>query len=150
VTDLAVSDHSPDPSSDHRPDPTPNHEVVPGDQVRELVDRKERDLELLRLELHAALQEAAEAELRLAQRPDGAVPAEEGSTPPAPRTTVVTRLPMPAPEARPAHDRGPAHRRSNSAVAEAELGWLRFLGTHVIVKLGIALAVLALVLLFFA
>ena len=150
MTDLAVSDHSPDPSSDHRPDPTPNHEVVPGDQVRELVDRKERDLELLRLELHTALQEAAEAEHRLAQRPDGAVPAEEGSTPPAPRTTVVTRLPM-APDARPAHDRGPAHRRSTSgAAAEPELGWLRFLGTHVIVKLGIALAVLALVLLFFA
>jgi len=137
VTDLAVSDHSPD------------REVVPADQVRELVDRKERDIELLRLELNAALHEAAEAELRLAQRPDASVPAGEGSTPPAPRTTVVTRLPV-APDVRPAHDRGPAHRRSTSAAAEPELGWLRFLGSHVIVKLGIALAVLALVLLFFA
>jgi hypothetical protein len=146
VTDLAVSDHS----SDHSSDPTPTPEVVPGDQVRELVDRKERDIELLRLELHSALQEAAEAELRLAER---SVAAEDGSAPPAPpapRTTVVTRLPLAAPDARPAHDRGPAHRRSTSAAADPELGWLRFLGSHVIVKLGVALAVLALVLLFFA
>lgn len=142
MTDLAVSDHSSDPA--------PTSEVVPGDQVRELVDRKERDLELLRLELQAALQEAAEAEFRLAERPDASVAAEEGSAPPAPRTTVVTRLPMAAPDARPAHDRGPAQRRSTSAVADPELGWLRFLGSHVIVKLGIALTVLALVLLFFA
>jgi hypothetical protein len=149
VTDLAVSDHS----SDHSSDPTPTSEVVPGDQVRELVDRKERDIQILRLELQAALQEAAEAELRLAERPDASVAAEDGSAPPAPpapRTTVVTRLPMAAPDARPAHDRGPAHRRSTSAAADPELGWLRFLGSHVIVKLGVALAVLALVLLFFA
>jgi hypothetical protein len=143
VTDLAVSD----PSSD----PTPTHEVVPGDQVRELVDRKERDIEALRLELHTALQEAAEAELRLAEHPGAAVAAEDGSTTPGPQTTVVTRLPVAAPAAGPAPDRGPAHRRSTSAAAaEPELGWLRFLGSHLVVKLGIALTVLALVLLFFA
>jgi hypothetical protein len=142
VTDLAVSD----PSSD----PTPTHQVVPGDEVRGLVDRKERDIEMLRLELQAALQEAAEAELRLAARPDAPVPAEAGSAPPAPRTTVVTRLPVASPDAGPTPGRGPAHRRSTSAAADPELGWLRFLGSHVIVKLGIVLTVLALVLLFFA
>jgi hypothetical protein len=141
VTDLAVSDQSSGPA--------PTHEVVPGDEVRELVGRREREIEALRLELRAALQEAAEAELRLAERPDAPVPAEELSTAPAPRTTVVTRLPVAAPDARPAPDRGPAHRRSSSAVADPDLGWLRFLGSHVIVKLGIALTVLALVLLFF-
>jgi hypothetical protein len=157
VTDLAVSEPGADPN------PAPTHQVVPGDEVRELVARKERDLEALRLELRAALQEAAEAERRLAERPDAPVPvpapAEEATTAtsttapttPAPRTTVVTRLPVATPDARPASDGSPAHRRSRSATAaDPELGWLRFLGSHVIVKLGITLTVLALLLLFFA
>jgi hypothetical protein len=147
VTDLAVSDRS--------SEPTPAQEVVPGDEVRELVARKERDIEALRLELQGALQEAAEAELQLAQHPDASEPAgaaEEPSTAPAPRTTVVTRLPVAAPETRPASGRGPAHRRSTAAAtaADEQLGWLRFFRSHLIVKLGIALTVLALLLLFFA
>jgi hypothetical protein len=146
VTDLAVSDHSPDPA--------PTHEVVPGDEVRELVARKEREIEALRLELQGALQEAAEAERRLARLPAAAEPsepAEESSTAPAPRTTVVTRLPVAEPETRPASGRGPAHRRSTaSTAADEQLGWLRFFRSHLIVKLGIALTVLALLLLFFA
>jgi hypothetical protein len=149
VTDLAVSDHSPDPA--------PTHEVVPGDEVRELVARKEREIEALRLELQGALQEAAEAERRLARLPaaaepaEPAEPAEESSTAPAPRTTVVTRLPVAEPETRPASGRGPAHRRSTaSTAADEQLGWLRFFRSHLIVKLGIALTVLALLLLFFA
>jgi hypothetical protein len=84
----------------------PATDVIAAPVVRELVDRNEGEIESLRQELTAALQEAEEAERRVAAHARPRLPlswddlTDPGTTmgagpvgPARPRTTVVTRAP---------------------------------------------------------
>ena len=70
-------------------------DVIAGAVVRELVDRNEREIEVLQHVLEAALQEAENAEKLVAARSASHPAADEITAPSArpgrPRTTVVTR-----------------------------------------------------------
>jgi hypothetical protein len=70
-------------------------DVIAGAVVRELVDRNEREIEVLQHVLEAALQEAENAEKLVAVRSASHPAADElaplSARPGRPRTTVVTR-----------------------------------------------------------
>jgi hypothetical protein len=131
-------------------------EVVAGPEVQALVAQSERVIQALREQLEVALREAEEAERRLTSHPAAALLVRDGSEPTAPisitapehegtgsgpRTTVVSR-----PRGNWAEGPG-AGESSGYQHSTSGSGLFR---SHLVLKLGVLLAVLAVLLLLFA
>jgi hypothetical protein len=136
------------------PDAPPTVEVVAGAEVQTLVEHSEQVIQALREQLEVALREAEEAEQRVATHPAAARLAPGRSDPTAPiavtppgidspgagpRTTVVSR-----PRVTPAEADDPATGYQHSASGSG------LFKSHLVLKLGVLLAVLAVLLLLFA
>ena len=149
--------------------PTPGHPLailgdsaaVPGDRVRELVADREKEIAALLGELERALGEAHAAEKRLAGHPSvsllGQLPDETDGVHPMtrqdrPRTTVVSRPPVEQLGSRnPATSiSGPASHRSTTEGQPGDAGrWSRLVTSHLVLKAGIIITIIALALLKF-
>jgi hypothetical protein len=130
-------------------------EVVAGAEVQALVEHGEQVIQALRQQLEAAVQEAEEAERQVASHPAAALlgpgpsdPTEQMAvTAPGhgagtgPRTTVVSR-----PRATPAADGSGAGEASGYRHSASGSG---LFSSHLTLKLGVLLAVLAVLLLLF-
>jgi hypothetical protein len=153
VTDVAIS---PTALNGTGPQADPAVEVVAGPEVQALVAHSEQVIQALRQELEVALREAEEAEHRVTSHPAAVLLGHDQSdptapvaiTPPgpdgtgaAPRTTVVSR-----PRANAADGRG-AGESSGYQHSAPGSGLFR---SHLVLKLGVLLAVLAVLLLLFA
>ena len=142
--------------------------TLPGDVVRELVERHERELESLAADLDRARREADAAEGRIRAHPAldllgpdevaRLVPAavEPGSRPPkvvaVPRTTVDRRprtSEPPVVQPGGGADGDPAHRPVGTGPADTRSAGSRLVTSHWVWKAGVALTVVALLLLKF-
>jgi hypothetical protein len=135
----------------------PTVEVVAGAEVRALVEHSEQVIQALQQELEVALREAEEAEQRVASHPaarlgpDRSDPTEQiavtapanGTAGAGPRTTVVSR---PRAASAAADDSG-AGQGSGYQHSASRPGLFT---SHLVLKLGVVLAVLAVLLLLFA
>ena len=137
-------------------------DILPGDVVRDLVERHERELQWLADDLAEARLEADAAEARVRVHPAlGLLTPDEVAQflPPAPavppspcrdagppRTTVVNR---PRPEAPAASGGGGEKERSTGHDASPRSGGSRLVTSHWVWKAGIAITVVALLLLKF-
>jgi hypothetical protein len=155
VTDVAVTQMA--PVGPEAP-AAPTVEVVAGVEVQALVEHSERVIRALRQQLEVALREAEEAEQRVASHPAAALVGHDRSDPTAqiavtapadgaagagPRTTVVSR-PRATPAAAQGSGAGPASGYQHSASGS---GLFR---SHLVMKLGVLIALLAVLLLLFA
>jgi hypothetical protein len=146
------------PPAGPAPDAPPTVEVVAGVEVQALVEHSEQVIQALRHQLEVALREAAEAEQRVATHPAAtllvhdrwqpteqiAVTAPGDDSPRAvPRTTVVSR-PRVTPAAADGSGAGQASGYQHSASGPG------LFKSHLVLKLGVLLAVLAVLLLVFA
>jgi hypothetical protein len=134
----------------------PTVEVVAGAEVRALVEHSEQVIQALRQQLEEALREADEAEQRVASHPAAGLLAHDGSDPTeqiavtgsangtagaGPRTTVVSR-PRAAAADSSGNGQASGHQHSSSGSG--------LFSSHLVLKLGVLLAVLAVLLLLFA
>jgi len=166
VTDLALTGVVPAGNGPDAAPTVPAVEVVAGIEVQALVEHSEQAIQALRRELEEALREAEEAERQAASHPGVAHLAEsinQGWTDPTgqtaivapvgdavgagPRTTVVSR-----PRATPAAADGsgtsgaPGHRHSAS---DPVSGWAGAFTSHLVLKIGVLLTLVAVLLLVF-
>jgi hypothetical protein len=146
--------------------------AIPGDLVRDLVAGKEQEITALLGELELALRDAAEAERRLADHPsaslvadladeDDAVPAEAGmpqttdgaaTTGERPRTTVVSRprIAQTGTDDSAASTSNPASDRPSTVEPGEDSGrWSTLVTSHLVLKVGIVITLVALALLKF-
>jgi len=163
VTDTAVTGVIPPGGG---PAAAPGVEVVAGVEVHDLVERSEQVIQALRQQLEAALREAEEAERQLASHPGAArlggsatrgqadpteqiaVVAPKGAGVEAgPRTTVVSRpRATTAVATDPIGGEASGYRHSASAPVT---GWARAFTSHLVLKIGALLTVVAVLLLVF-
>jgi hypothetical protein len=164
VTDVAVTNLSPPEGG--RPAP-PAVEVVAGVEVQALVEHSEHVIQALRQQLETALRESEDAERQVASHPAVALlgqaatlsqldataqnsvvaPASDGVAT-GPRTTVVSR-PRAVPGAAAAAGPGEAtgHRHSASGPGRGLAGAFK---SHLVLRIGALLTVVAVLLLVFA